>query len=96
MQDQEKVTIVGAVYQTVNTNGDAFQRQVEQKQREEKRVEQAQRTQEMLQASQSAQDVVELSSAATERVQDDQPAENAPETESEPLPPRGNALDAIA
>ena len=98
MQEQERVTIVGAVYNTVNMNGDAFQRQVEQKQREEKRVEQAQRTREILQPT-PTKDVVELSAEATERVQEAPEAERtpqAPQKEPSSDPVRGNAIDAIA
>lgn len=103
-QEQQKITIVGAVYETVTTNGDAFQRQIRQKQLEEKRAEQIQRTREVLETNQpNNSDVVDLSAAATERAQaaDKAPAaapeqKAAPAPEPAPAPARGQSLNTIA
>lgn len=100
MQEDQRVTIVGAVYKTVTTNGDAFQRQIKQKQLEEKRAEQVQRTQEVLQPEKSSQDVVELSTTASGRARSAQDSRATQSVEApppvEPTSSRGQSLDTVA
>ena len=102
-QEQQKVTIVGTVYETMTVNGESFQRKVEQKQREEKLVEQAQRRREVLEPNSSTQDVVSLSDAATQRAQEDanvseaqDVATTAAPAEAAPAPVRGQAVNTLA
>lgn len=104
MQEEPKITIVGAVYKTVVTSGDAFQRKIEQKQLEEKRVEQAVRRREALATSDNTpkpgKDVIDLSKRAASRVEakPDTAPDPAPTSASTAPPPptRGQAVNTLA
>ena len=97
-EEQTKVTIVDAVYRTVVTNGIAFQRQVQEKQQEERQAEAAERKQELRAKQAAKSDVLELNKQAQEmtQAQTPAPAPEAPAPEPAPEPSRGQTVDAVA
>lgn len=104
MQEQPKITIVGAVYKTVVTNGDAFQHKIEQKQDAKKQAEAELRKREILstgaKAAKQNQDVVDLSKTAeTKPAASDNVAPEAatqPVVTPSPSTGRGQTLNTVA
>lgn len=107
MQEQPQITIVGAVYKTVVTSGDAFQHKIEQKQDAEKRAEEDLRKREILSTvattAKQDRDVVDLSKGAAAQPAPSasvSPKAVAPATQPVTAPPsstgRGQTLNTVA